>query len=215
MCSSFHFSLFQPFHRYYLDGKAAASGFSFFGRRPAKSEPEAPAAVEDAAAAKKKRMEEQKAAAAAKKAELESARKAKQEEAKRIAAEKKAQIEAKKEEARLKREASVQAQKEKAAAAKLAGKSRSGTISLQPDDTAPSFFSFGKKADNKAVKPPAGVPVINKFKQNRDGSITGFITGSASFREGERITTSKLAPKQKIEAGSVVTTVSGSKYFLK
>lgn len=63
-------------------------------------------------------------------------------------------------------------------------------------------------------QPPKGVPVMSKFKKNRDGSITGFISGSKNFEEGEKITTSKLAPGQVIEAGNVIQTISGSKYFL-
>lgn len=101
----------------------------------------------------------------------------------------------------------------------LEAKKGSGTISLQPTSTKPAFSFFGGgKSDNKksaTAAPPAGVPVINKFKQNRDGSVTGFITGSAAFREGERVTTSKLAANQTVESGNVVKTVSGSKYFLK
>lgn len=65
-----------------------------------------------------------------------------------------------------------------------------------------------------AKQPPKGVPVMSKFTKNRDGSITGFISGSKNFEEGEKITTSKLAPDQVIEAGNVIQTVSGSKYFL-
>jgi hypothetical protein len=98
----------------------------------------------------------------------------------------------------------------------LLEKKKGGTISLQPkDDSSPTgLFGFGAGKGSKTGSPPPGVPVINKFKQNRDGSVTGFITGSGSFKEGEKVTTSKLASNQKIEAGSVVSTVSGSKYFL-
>ena len=44
--------------------------------------------------------------------------------------------------------------------------------------------------------------------------MTGFITGSKAFEEGERVTTSKIESGE-FESGSVVMTSSGSKYFLK
>ncbi len=62
-------------------------------------------------------------------------------------------------------------------------------------------------------KTPRGVPTINKWKQNRDGSVTGLITGSPNFSENERITTSPIV-SGAISPGSVVRTGSGSKYFL-
>jgi hypothetical protein len=90
--------------------------------------------------------------------------------------------------------------------------------SLEGDDRNP--VAKKKQVSTKtsspiAIKqPPKGVPIMNKFKKNRDGSITGFISGSKNFEDGEQITTSKLAPDQIIEAGNIVQTVSGSKYFL-
>ena len=62
-------------------------------------------------------------------------------------------------------------------------------------------------------KAPRGVPTINKWKENKDGSVTGLITGSPNFSEKERITTSPIE-SGAIVAGSVVRTGSGSKYFL-
>jgi hypothetical protein len=77
-----------------------------------------------------------------------------------------------------------------------------------------------KKAGNKKQKKipaatvaPDGVPTVSRWKQNRDGSITGIISGSINFNEGERVTTSPLA-KGKVASNEVVTTGSGSKYFL-
>ena len=77
-----------------------------------------------------------------------------------------------------------------------------------------------KKAGNKKQKKipaatvaPNGVPTVSRWKQNRDGSITGIISGSINFNEGERVTTSPLA-KGKVASNEVVTTGSGSKYFL-
>jgi hypothetical protein len=65
----------------------------------------------------------------------------------------------------------------------------------------------------KAVTPPAGVPKIVKWKKNFDGSITGFISGSPKFKEGEKVTTSPIT-KGTTGSGQVVTTGSGSRYFL-
>jgi len=60
---------------------------------------------------------------------------------------------------------------------------------------------------------PRGVPTLVSWRKNRDGSITGFISGSPNFSEGERITTSPIASGD-ISAGQVVRTGSGSSYFL-
>ena len=65
----------------------------------------------------------------------------------------------------------------------------------------------------KKVAPVAdNIPVISKFKQNVDGSITGIVSNSKNFRTGTEITTSPVPRGAK--AGSVVTTSSGSKYRL-
>lgn len=62
-------------------------------------------------------------------------------------------------------------------------------------------------------KAPAGVPSLVKWRVNRDKSITGFISGSKSFSEGEQVTTSPIV-SEEIKKGEVVKTGSGSKYFL-
>jgi len=84
-----------------------------------------------------------------------------------------------------------------------------------------SLFGFGKKDSDSGPKPqkpstppkksnaPRGVPTISKWKQNRDGSISGFISGSPSFEEGEAITTSPIT--SNADSGKVVQTSSGSK----
>jgi hypothetical protein len=59
---------------------------------------------------------------------------------------------------------------------------------------------------------PAGVPTLAKWKQNPDGSITGFISESPNFRSGQKITTSPV--KKGVSQGSVVKTGSGSQYYL-
>lgn len=220
--------------KYFLDDKpSSAPWFSF--SKPKLAEPASPAkptssAAEMAAEKRKKAAEEKKMLAEAKKAEFEAAKQARQE----AAEQKKAELEAKKIEATQKREAILAAQKEKAKAlaskpkktpappakkvdkkaAGLLANKKSGTISMQPLNTKQSQGIFGRGGKVKDTNAPRGVPVINKFKSNRDGSVSGFITGSNNFKKGERVTTSKLAPNQKVEAGNVVTTVSGSKYFL-
>ena len=70
-----------------------------------------------------------------------------------------------------------------------------------------------KKAAPAPKKAPAGVPTINKWRKNRDGSITGLISGSSSFSENEKVTTSPIA-QGDIASGEVVRTGSGSRYFL-
>jgi hypothetical protein len=61
----------------------------------------------------------------------------------------------------------------------------------------------------KIASPPRGTPVISDWKQNRDGSITGRISGGAGFKEGEKITTSPIGGKAL--DGSLVQTSSGSR----
>lgn len=60
---------------------------------------------------------------------------------------------------------------------------------------------------------PRGVPSISKWKENRDGSITGLISGSPNFRDGERVTTSPIV-SGRIASEETVRTGSGSRYFL-
>ena len=60
---------------------------------------------------------------------------------------------------------------------------------------------------------PRGVPTMSRWKKNFDGSITGLISGSKTFSDGDRVTTSPIVGG-KIARGEVVTTGSGSKYFL-
>lgn len=201
------------------DTVGSAPLFNFFA--PAKKAESAPAKVTyDVVEKRKQALEEKKSQLEAKKLEAQQKREA----ALAFAEGKKAQLEAKKLEAQQNKETSLAAMKEKAEKAKaaatsaqkkvdpkaaslLAAKKTSGTISLE-------IFGFGAAKGKTKTGGPSGVPVINKFKQNRDGSVTGFITGSANFKEGEKVTTSKLAPNQKVESGNVVVTVSGSKYFI-
>ena len=54
---------------------------------------------------------------------------------------------------------------------------------------------------------------IERWNQNRDGSLTGYVYKSKSFEDGTRITTSPVPKGAK--RGSVVTTSGGTKYFLR
>jgi hypothetical protein len=88
-----------------------------------------------------------------------------------------------------------------------------------------SFFGFDEAAKDKVIpssrtsmspvqrKGPKGVPSIGRWKQNKDKSITGFISGSPAFPDGENITTSPIA-KGIVKPGEVVVTSSGTRYLL-
>ena len=60
----------------------------------------------------------------------------------------------------------------------------------------------------KSAAPP-GVPVLSNWKQNSDGSITGRISGSPNFTDGQFITTSPIAPGAT--ENSLARTSSGSR----
>ena len=81
---------------------------------------------------------------------------------------------------------------------------------------APKAKSAPRKPAPKAKpasKAPAGVPQISRWKQNADGSVSGNISGSPAFRDGERVTTSPIV-RGRYSSGEVVTTGSGSRYYL-
>mmetsp|Transcript_48668 Transcript_48668/g.117696 ORF Transcript_48668/g.117696 Transcript_48668/m.117696 type:complete len:906 (-) Transcript_48668:87-2804(-) len=59
----------------------------------------------------------------------------------------------------------------------------------------------------------ASISEIERWKQNRDGSLTGYVYKSKAFEDGTRITTSPVPKGAK--RGSVVTTSGGTKYFLR
>ena len=64
-----------------------------------------------------------------------------------------------------------------------------------------------------AVVAPRGVPTISKWKIDAaDNSISGLISGSGSFEDGEPVTTSPIVGEAA--PNSVVRTKSGSRYFL-
>lgn len=80
-----------------------------------------------------------------------------------------------------------------------------------------SLFNFKQDSnENKTsisknqLTSPRGVPTISKWRENRDGSISGFINGAREFDDGDAITTSPIV-MGNINIGSVVETGSGSK----
>ena len=56
------------------------------------------------------------------------------------------------------------------------------------------------------------VPVVREWKQNLDGSITGYIYNSNFYQDGTQLTTSPVP--YEATGNSVVETVSGSRYSL-
>ncbi len=151
--------------------------------------------------ASKRQAEERRAAAAeqveTKRREAEERRIAQQEAAaarKREAEEKRqaaiAAAEDRKAAAEAKRQASIQAAAEKKAAAEAkkqarAQKSQETISEAKPRQTISlGFLNFGgsdsesKSTSKIAAVAPRGVPTIKGWKQNRDKSITGFISGT-------------------------------------
>jgi hypothetical protein len=70
-----------------------------------------------------------------------------------------------------------------------------------------------RKTAPAAKAPPKGVAALSGWRANADGSVIGSISGSPNFRDGERVTTSPII-KGRYAKGEVVTTGSGSRYFL-
>jgi len=88
-----------------------------------------------------------------------------------------------------------------------AGKATS-TQSITPmaSKSSSPFQFFG------AVGRQSTQPTLKKWKQNRDGTISGLIYDSKNFKDGTRITTSPIPRGAK--GGTVVKTAGGSKYSL-
>merc|ERR1711862_905483 len=219
---------------------AALSRFFNFGKDGSTST-SASSADNSAAEEAKKRKEAQRLAAEERKRELaalaEEKRMSSQGSAqeKRIAQQKAAEqrrkvIEEKRAIAQAQAEArkkDIEEKKRVAAAAKVKQAEKviksSDLINSKPSRTI-SLFGFGQKQDTTATTttttttktkaPPRGVPIIKGWKQNKDGSITGFISGSPNYDDGEIVTTSKLKTSGVIEGGSIVQTISGSRYYL-
>ena len=79
-----------------------------------------------------------------------------------------------------------------------------------PKNAAPKPMAAPKKPTKTA---PRGVPTLSKWRKNRDGSVSGLISGSSNFSNGERVTTSPIA-SGALASGEIVKTGSGSRYFL-
>jgi hypothetical protein len=173
---------------------------------------------------RKREAEEKKQAAKAAAEEKRKAATAVAEARKREAEEKKqaaiAVAEARKREAEEKKQvalAAANARKNVQQAKQTVEKAKtSGTISL-------GFFKFGQSDSEeklqssaipsipvrKVASAPKGVPTLYRWKQNRDGTISGAIFGSKSFKDGESITTSAIS--SKVGDNAVAQTTSGSK----
>ena len=80
------------------------------------------------------------------------------------------------------------------------------------ETTTPQNAVAGSPAKPSVSTAPRGVPTINKWKLNSDNTISGFISGSSSFKDGEPVTTSPITGSAS--SGSVVQTKSKSNYFL-
>jgi hypothetical protein len=222
--SYFYFA--QLLHRYYLGPKKTIQAGGFFGGSKAASATES---KEDKQAKAREIAEEKRAAAAEARKQLAEERKAAAEARKREAEEKRqASIAAaaQKKQDIAKRQAlkkvssstggtislgaSPQKKQEVQTAKKTISKAKPGaTISL-------GFFNFGKNDDQASssgavtISAPRGVPTITKWRKNRDGSVSGIISGSKLFKDGDSITTSPITVKDP-SGGSVVTSISGSR----
>jgi len=82
----------------------------------------------------------------------------------------------------------------------------------------PTKTQLTRKPARRMNKPstatPSGIPMVMNWKQNFDGSISGVVTGSDDFAEGERIITSPIRKGEVVQSKSTVTTINGTKYFL-
>ena len=167
--------------------------------------------------AEEERRKTAEEAAAKRAAELEARKQAEEERKKAVEARRLAEEDRRKsladaaEKKRLAEEQRRKAQQKREEAQKVVNKASKGvTISL---------FGFGKKSNNTSdsllvavdsISPaPRGVPTISKWRQNRDGSITGTISGSNAFRDGDPVTTSPI--NGNAIGGTVVQTKSGSR----
>lgn len=126
--------------------------------------------------------------------------------------------------------AAEKARKDQEAKARQTAKQQAAqTVNKAKKSTTISLFNFGggsesttpapapapKPQQKKQAKkaPPKGVPSLSGWKINGDGSVTGRISNSPNFREGQIVTTSPIA-QGRIESGAVVKTGSGSQYYL-
>jgi len=192
--------------RYYLEPKAVAGGLFGIGAPPMTK---AAGNINDAAA---KRKEAAAAAAAARKQEAEEKRK----QAAAAAEEKRREAEERKKEAIAAAVAKRKEAEEKRKAQSVANQAKKEESTTSSQTFSLGFLNFGQDSSSATTSSvagaPKGVPVLSKWRQNGDGSISGTISGSSAFEGGEFITTSPV-PKNAV-GGSVVRTASGSRYYL-
>lgn len=107
-------------------------------------------------------------------------------------------------------EKNQRARKEKAAKAEAQRSKIFDEIATNEPQTGfiPSWFQKEKKKEGSST----AIPTISLWSQNEDGTIAGVVDNSNDFSPGVRITTSPVLGR--VRAGTVVTTVSGSRYQL-
>jgi hypothetical protein len=75
-----------------------------------------------------------------------------------------------------------------------------------------TFSFFGNpKQKAETTDPSKNIPILSRWKQNANGSLTGRISNSSNYEDNTEITTSAVP---KARRGTVVTTKSGSQYRL-
>jgi hypothetical protein len=122
-----------------------------------------------------------------------------------MAAKKKAEVEQERETRR-----QEQLQKRLEATRKREAQARQGTKSVTTTKSPPSISSqFSIFGGNRRQQQ---VPEVKKWKQNKDGSISGLIFNSKSLQDGTRVTTSPVPKGAK--KGTVVKTAAGTNYSL-
>lgn len=153
-----------------------------------------------ALAAEKQRVIEEKKAVAAEKQRAIEEKRAAEAENKRLLEEERQDKEL--QNAIAKKKSAEERQRIKDAKQAVGNAKAGATISL-------GLFGIGQSSPATPSSGPKGVPSISRWKQNRDGSISGFISGSPSFQDGEPVTTSPI--KGNPVGGTVATTLSGSR----
>jgi len=98
-------------------------------------------------------------------------------------------------------------------ARRVADEARQAAEAQRKGLSLPSRTTDIKSTASAPKKALAGVPSLAKWKLNKDKSVTGFVSGSKTFAEGEQITTSPIV-SEVITRGEVVKTGSGATYFL-
>ena len=216
-------------------GGAPAETFSVPAPVPVRRPAPKPAVPDTRAADASRAAEERRRQAAAiaeekrQRAEEAKARKAAEAEARREAAEqKRREAEEKRQQAAAQAEAKRKEDEQKKARETRAKQAQASVETAKPRATFSLASLFGGSEESedvgastggaparptvqpkKMASPPRGTPVISDWRQNRDGSITGRVSGGRGFQEGERITTSPIGGKAI--GGALVETASGTK----